>query len=347
MTETKKILAIESSCDETSFAVLEASGGLAAPKITLLHHLITSQIAVHRPFGGVVPNLAKREHLKNLPFLYNELRAKGFDIRTMDLVAVTVGPGLEPALWTGINFAKALAAAYKKPILGVNHLEGHLYSFLFSDAAQTRSFPLLFPAIGLIVSGGHTMLLRMPSLETWKIIGSTLDDAAGEAYDKVARLLSLPYPGGPELEKLAKKGNAAAIAFPRPMLNRKNYDFSFSGLKTAVLYHLKKQEKLSARMKADVAAAFQEAVIDVLVKKTERALAAYGGKALILAGGVAGNRSLRNELAALAKKEHIPFFVPGNAMNTDNAAMIGAAAYIHTLRRKRSYPLKANGNLSL
>ena len=236
-----KILAIETSCDETAMAIVEAKNGLKNPNFKIVHNLVSSQVKIHRPFGGVVPNLAKREHLKNLPVLLK--RTMKHEDRNLDLIAVTVGPGLEPALYTGVNFAKDLAKKWKKPIIGINHLEGHLYSFLLEQKTksyklQVTSYKNMFPAVALIVSGGHTMLLLMKDLVHWRKLGETRDDAVGEAFDKVAKILGLPYPGGPELEKLAKKGNPTAINFPRPMLNQKNYDFSFSGLKTAVLYYL-------------------------------------------------------------------------------------------------------------
>lgn len=342
-----KILSVETSCDETSLAVVEATGGLSLPRFKTEHHLIASQIAIHRPFGGVVPNLAKREHLKNLPFLYNDLRARGFDISKTDLIAATAGPGLEPALWTGINFAQALGGSAAKPVLGVNHLEGHLYSFLLSSPFRTkRELEKMFPAIVLLVSGGHTMLMRLSSLTEWHILGETLDDAAGEAYDKVARLLGLPYPGGPEIEKIAKKGNPHAVEFPRPMLGKPNYSFSFSGLKTAVLYYVKANARTIKKNPADIAASFQAAVIDVLAGKTRKAITEHEARSLVLVGGVAGNRAIREALGTLAAEKKIPFLVPTMEHNTDNAAMMAVAAYIAHLSGK-TYPLKADGSLSL
>ena len=236
-----KILAIETSCDETGIALLEASGTAHAPRIRVIENLVTTQIPIHREFGGVVPNLAKREHLKNLPTLFAQLRARHPRLK-FDLIAVTVGPGLEPALWTGITFAQALAKEYDVPLIGANHLEGHLYSFLLSSKKA-----VYIPAIALIVSGGHTILLKLDSFLKWKHLGETRDDAAGEAFDKVARLLGLQYPGGPEIERLARTGNPDAIAFPRPMLADKNYDFSFSGLKTSVLYYMRDHKGLQSR----------------------------------------------------------------------------------------------------
>ncbi len=338
-----KILAIETSCDETGIALLEASGGVRAPRFRVLENLVASQIKIHRPFGGVVPNLAKREHLKNLPILFGKLLAKHPNIKP-DLIGVTVGPGLEPALWTGIEFAKVLAKEYKKPLVGANHLEGHLYSFLLPLAGKASSGPKnIFPAVALIVSGGHTIILTMDSFVKWRRLGETRDDAAGEAFDKVARLLELPYPGGPEIEKMARQGDPRAIAFPRPMFHDKNYDFSFSGLKTSVLYYLRDHKKAS---KKDVAASFQEAVIDVLAAKTIRAAREYGARSVLLSGGVAANKALRARLAVEAKKMGAQFLVPDVAYNLDNAAMIGAAGYMAFLRKKR-YALRAQGDLAI
>ncbi len=368
-----KILAIETSCDETGLAIVEASGGLQVPQFKVLKNLVASQIKIHAPFGGVVPNLAKREHLRNLPLLWqrmmnNESRIKDGDrksiihnskfiIPPIDLIAVTVGPGLEPALWTGINFAQEL---YKKlkiensklKIIGVNHLEGHLYSFLLPSKSSTAYDSALvkkplFPAIALIVSGGHTILLHMESFSKWKRLGETRDDAAGEAFDKVARLLGLPYPGGPEIEKLSAKGNSFAITFPRPMLAEKNYDFSFSGLKTSVLYYLRDMGHApSDKEKADIAAGFEQAVVDVLVGKTKRATEAYGAESILLSGGVAANKHLRKALARTAGLIGTRFFVPDFKYNLDNGVMIAAAGYMAHLRKKK-YKFEAQGGLEI
>lgn len=360
-----QILAIETSCDETGVALLRATGGLHAtashialghaPRFTVIHNLVASQIKIHRPFGGVVPNLAKREHLKNLPILFEKLkkalRAEHRNLKP-DLVTVTVGPGLEPALWTGIGFAKELAKEYKVPLVGANHLEGHLYSFLLpSRSSKAYASALLpkkiFPAIALIVSGGHTILLRMESFAKWRRLGETRDDAAGEAFDKVARLLHLPYPGGPEVEKLSARGNSFAITFPRPMLDQKNYDFSFSGLKTAVLYYLRDAKLAKKRVsKADVGAGFEQAVVDVLVAKTRRAVEDCAAESVLLSGGVAANKHLRRALERMAGLVGAQFFVPDFKYNSDNAAMIGVAGYMSHLRKKR-YRLTAQGNLGI
>lgn len=384
-----KILAIETSCDETGLALLDARGGLSAPKFTVLANLVASQIKIHRPFGGVVPNLAKREHLKNLPLLYKELVGDGGGAaaarfwKTIDLVTVTVGPGLEPALWTGVEFAKSLAKKWKKPLVGANHLEGHLYSFLLPPADGATGTPTkakaaakagvkptaakatkfsarqIFPAVALIVSGGHTILLRMESFSKWRRLGETRDDAVGEAFDKVARMLDLRYPGGPEIEKLARRGDGAAIDFPRPMLNsphggKKNYDFSFSGLKTAVLYYMRdrKVSKASGTRSrsrvsdADVAASFQEAAVDVLATKATRAAREFGARSILLSGGVAANKALRARFHAVSKKIPCRFLVPEFAYNLDNAAMIGAAGYMAHLRKKK-YKIAARGDLMI
>ncbi len=353
------ILAIETSCDETGVALLKISGGARAPKATVLDNFVASQIKIHQPFGGVVPNLAKREHLKNLPILFKKLQARHKPLK-FDLITVTVGPGLEPALWTGITFAQALAKEYKKPLIGANHLEGHLYSFLLAEiagggaksaSANAGKKKITFPTVALIVSGGHTLLLGMESFTKWKRLGETRDDAAGEAFDKVARMLKLNYPGGPEIEKLAKQGNAAAIAFPRPMIHDKNYDFSFSGLKTSVLYYLRDHSgenvaPADRAVLADVAASFQQAAVDVLVAKTMRAVKATGAKSVILCGGVAANKKLRAELGKAARKNDAHFFVPPFKYNLDNGAMIGLAGYM-VYERKKRYKMVANGNLEI
>ncbi len=394
--KTMLICAIETSCDETGIAIIEASGGLKNPEFKILNNLVSSQIKIHRPFGGVVPNLAKREHIKNLPILFKKLESSISNksgsglkvpvIDSVDLIAVTVGPGLEPALWTGINFAKMLIdvkkiQANKKtekkkkdqkslpPVLiGANHLEGHLYSFLLpkqetesskhsngqtklqkggADQNASKISKNIFPAVALIASGGHTILLKMDSFAKWKRLGETRDDAAGEAFDKVARILNLPYPGGPEIEKIARHGNPNAINFPRPMIYDNSpagkYDFSFSGLKTAVLYNVRDNKNYD---KADVAASFQQAAIDVLTTKTIRAAKQFGAKSIMLSGGVATNKSLRKTLKNESEKIGCSFFVPDFKYNQDNAAMIAVAGYMAYLRKKK-YKLTAKGDLDI
>lgn len=347
-----RVLAIETSCDETALALMTCTGGLSNPKFEVHKSLIASQISVHRPFGGVVPNLAKREHLRHLPLLFEEMQ-KTIGKKKIDIVAVTVGPGLEPALWTGIGFAKAIHKKHfpKAKLIGVNHMEGHLFSFLLSEQKKTKTtdtfsisnLKSVFPAIGVVVSGGHTMLIKMESLTKWKRLGETRDDAIGEAFDKVARVLKLPYPGGPEIEALAKKGNSRAIAFPRPMIGSPDYEFSFSGIKTSVLYYMR--DNLDANP-ADVAASFQQAAVDVMVKKTEKAVRQFDARSILLSGGVAANTALRASLASKADELHARFFAPSHAFNTDNAAMIGVAGYISHLRKKNRR-LTADANISL
>lgn len=380
------ILAIETSCDETAMALVEATGGIRAPRFRILKNIVSSQIKIHAPYGGVVPNLAKREHLKNLPKVFATLYPKPYTLNP-DLIAVTVGPGLEPALWTGIEFAKRVTSDMghvtrkRIPLVGVNHLEGHLYSFLFEKTASSKSKILIskrrgrgleirdsrleFPAVSLLVSGGHTELLLMKDMETVTKLGETRDDAVGECFDKVARMLKLPYPGGPEVEKLAKKGSAEAITFPRPMLDQKNYDFSFSGLKTAVLYYLRDKSTNSEfntnkrinefaysyirtdSLFADLAASFQKAAIDVLITKTMRAAREYGAKSIMVSGGVAANKELRRRFTEEAKRfKNLKLVIPDFKYCTDNADMIAAAAYMNVLRGKQ-YPLEAKGNLDL
>jgi len=349
-----KILAIETSCDETAIALIQAKGGCQRPQFKIFKNLVASQTKIHRPYGGVVPNLAKREHLKNLPILLRRIMNNELDSKFIipDLIAVTVGPGLEPCLWTGINFAKAL---YKKlkthnsklKLIGVSHLEGHLYSNFLNP-----KFYILYPAIALIISGGHTTLLLMKNLIHYKKLGETRDDAVGEAFDKVARLLNLPYPGGPEIEKLALSSSKGEkpILFPRPMINQKNYDFSFSGLKTAVLYYLRDQKLKThnSKFRANVAASFQAAAFDVLICKTFRAVKEINAKSILVSGGVASNLSLKKDLKLKIKnkKLKINVFVPPKKFCTDNAAMIAVAGYINYLKKK-NHRLTANGNLEL
>ena len=344
------ILGIETSCDETALAILECSGGIASPRFKILKEAVASQVAIHRPFGGVVPNLAKREHLANLPVLERQIFGTGATAeklwKKIDTIAVTVGPGLEPALWAGITFAQELAKKHKKTLIGANHLEGHLYSFLLPGTTGRRpGTPLskILPAAALIVSGGHTCLLRVQNLKKWKRLGEPRDDAVGEAFDKVARLLDLPYPGGPALSRLAESGRQGAIEFPQPMLHTRDYDFSFSGLKTAVLYYLKNNPKAD---KADVATAFEHAATGVLATKAFRAAKEIGARSILLSGGVAANTRLRRHIGAAARKLGVAFLVAPRRYNTDNAVMIAAAGYMSLLRGKK-LPLRAKGQLAI
>ena len=332
-----QILAIETSCDETAIAVVECSGGAESPVFSVRAHVVATQIAIHRPFGGVVPSLAKREHLINLPLVFDQVKKQLSTIHyplVFDRIAVTVGPGLEPALWTGINFANDLAVKLGVPCVGVNHLEGHIYSNWLPQPLSTIHYPLPtpFPAVVLLVSGGHTILIVMDSLQSWRKLGETQDDAAGEAFDKVAKMLGLPYPGGPEVEQMAREGNPDFIAFPRPMLHSGDFNFSFSGLKTAVLYHLRNYPlpTTHSSLVADVCASFQKAAIEVLCAKTMRAAEENGAQSVLICGGVASNAALTVELKKRAEAAGIQFSAPALQYNTDNAVMIAAASYLGT-----------------
>ncbi|HYV33596.1 MAG TPA: tRNA (adenosine(37)-N6)-threonylcarbamoyltransferase complex transferase subunit TsaD, partial [Candidatus Limnocylindria bacterium] len=261
------ILALETSCDETAAAVLSVNDGKSGPKIKTLSSVVKSQIKLHSKMGGVVPEVAARAHVKNiLPVVQKALSTAHCSLSTLDFIAVTQGPGLIPSLIVGVEFAKALSLATGKPIIPVNHMLGHLYSPL-------KKVQDMFPMISLVVSGGHTMIVLMRDIKNYKVLGQTVDDAAGEAFDKVAKLLKLPYPGGPEISKLAEDGNPKAINFPRPMINAKNYNFSFSGLKTAVLYYVQSLKPITYNLKTkqDICASFQAAAVDVLITKTLRA----------------------------------------------------------------------------
>ncbi|MEX1014449.1 MAG: tRNA (adenosine(37)-N6)-threonylcarbamoyltransferase complex transferase subunit TsaD [Candidatus Paceibacterota bacterium] len=348
-----RILSIETSCDETGIALLNIEGDLDNINLKIKKELLATQFETHRPFGGVVPGLARREHEKNLPLLTKELEVKEKDV---DLITVTVGPGLDPCLWTGINFVKELQAEKfsNTEVVGVNHMEGHLYSFLLSE--DLESIEDIFPAIQLVVSGGHTMVVLMKSLTQWEVLGETRDDAAGEAFDKVARMLGLEYPGGPEISKFAENGDSQTVDFPRPMINSGDYDFSFSGLKTAVLYYLKDNFKeiessdlkfdIPRDKKADISASFQKAIIDTLVSKTFRAVEEFNAKSVMVSGGVAANTLLQESLKNKSKEKNKNFFVAPARYNTDNGVMIGLAGYINFLSGN-SHKIESQPNLSL
>jgi N6-L-threonylcarbamoyladenine synthase len=350
-----KILAIETSCDETAVAVLEAAGSLEKPEFKILGNSLLSQIDIHKEFGGVVPMLAKREHEKNLPILLEKtLKEAGLDLDKPDLevICVTAGPGLEPALWTGIVFAKELGEKWGIQVLPINHMEGHIASVLF---AKDKEVSIHFPALALLVSGGHTELIHIKDYGTYDKIGSTRDDAVGEAFDKVARLLGLPYPGGPEISRLAEihrsKGLTPSFDFPRPMITSPDYDFSYSGLKTSALYKLK-EVHLTTETQEEMARAFEDAAVEVLIKKTEKALQNLDAKTLIVAGGVSMNTHLRRELVKLAQRfEDTELLLPIPSLTTDNAVMIGMTGYLRILKDPsvltRTVEIKATGNLSL
>jgi N6-L-threonylcarbamoyladenine synthase len=311
------VLALETSCDESAAAILQ--GDTHPP--ALLASLISSQIDLHRAYGGVVPELASRNHALRLhPLVAQTLDAAGLSIHDIDAFAATRGPGLASSLLVGHSMAKALALASGKPFLSVNHMEGHLLSpFIESDAAPP-------PHLALVVSGGHTLLIHVEGTGQYKRLGTTIDDAAGEAFDKVGRLLGLPYPGGPEIERLAKDGDPTAFAFPRSTPG--DLDFSFSGLKTAVLYTTQKLDDPSQHT-ADLAASFQAAVLDVLVSRTIAATRRAGVKLVSLSGGVSCNKALRHALAQACAAAGLDFHPCSSSLSTDNAAMIGYAAWLH------------------
>jgi len=317
------ILGIESSCDETGVALVESdarSGGqVVLPK--LLSHALYSQVAMHQAYGGVVPELASRDHIRRVIPLAREVMAEAQkSLQEVDVVAYTRGPGLAGALLVGAGVACALGAVLQKPVLGVHHLEGHLLSpFLSADPPE-------FPFVALLVSGGHTQLMRVDGVGRYELLGETIDDAAGEAFDKSAKLMGLGYPGGPALSKLAEQGDPAAFKLPRPLLHSGNLDFSFAGLKTAVMTQAKKLgDELEAR-KADLAASTEAAIVDVLLKKSLTALRETGLKRLVVAGGVGANRHLREQLNAACKRQGVRVHYPELHLCTDNGAMIAMAA---------------------
>ncbi len=337
------ILGIETSCDETAAAVVEDGGKIRS-------NLISSQIAIHARFGGVVPEIASREHLKIINHLIDAaLEEAGVTFKETDALAVSYGPGLVGALLIGVSTAKTLAYVLNKPLIAVNHLQGHLYAnYLYGEDEKPPQIE--YPVLGLIVSGGHTALVWMPEPHRFEILGQTRDDAAGEAFDKIARALKLGYPGGPVIDRLAKEGNPGAVALPRAYLKEDGrFDFSFSGLKSAVLNYLHKKERDGIKANAaDVAASFQAAVIEVLTFKTMAAVAEKKPRSLFLSGGVAANSALRISIKA-ALKESAPdviFHCPPSALCTDNAAMIAAAAH-HRFLNGEEAPLDLNAASNL
>ena len=326
MTKSLQVLGIESSCDETGVALVALQGD-AVP--VLLAHALYSQIEMHQAYGGVVPELASRDHIRRvLPLTQQVLAESGRTLADVDVVAFTRGPGLAGALLVGAGVACALGAALGKPVLGVHHLEGHLLSpFLSADPPE-------FPFVALLVSGGHTQLMRVDGVGRYELLGETIDDAAGEAFDKSAKLLGLGYPGGPALSKLAQQGNPTAFKLPRPLLRSDNLDFSFAGLKTAVMVQAKKLAQamncevvdLPTPVLADLAASTQAAIVEVLVKKSLIALKLTGLKRLVVAGGVGANHSLREQLNAECARRNIRVHYPELHLCTDNGAMIAMAA---------------------
>ena len=384
-----KILSIETSCDETAISIIDATGDFPHAEYRILGNALFSQIDIHREYGGVFPAVAKREHAKTLvPMLEKALneaftsnnpsplelprpveeileREVGLyeDLKkycethgkpNIDLIAVTAGPGLEPALWVGVNFAKALALLWNIPVVGVNHMEGHVLASIFQGG---KLAPLQFPVVSLLISGGHTELILMSDWHKYAKVGQTRDDAVGEAFDKVARLLGLPYPGGPEIGRLAAEARMLNLPefskLPRPMLDSKNLDFSFSGLKTAVRYAIEGKE-LSETDKQAIARDFEDAAAAVLLKKTENAVTEHGAKSLILGGGVSANAHIRESFAEFFRFEYpdLALYLPDPKLSTDNSIMIALAGHA---RAPQALPpnqidlsaLVASGNRSL
>jgi N6-L-threonylcarbamoyladenine synthase len=387
-----KILAIETSCDETAICIMDASGTPEAPHFRILGNALISQAAQHAKFGGVYPNLAKREHQQNLvPILTdalkhaNELKEqpeiresdslmevgvilarepelhtfldqflRAYEKPAIDCIAVTYGPGLEPALWVGINFAKALAHAWQLPLMPVNHMEGHIAASVFGSGSDTnQGTNNMWPAIALLVSGGHTELVKVSAIGSYEMLGATRDDAAGECFDKCARLLELPYPGGPEISRLAAEARHQKLpptfALPRPMIDTKDYDFSFSGLKTAVLRTKQKHGTFTDDERRALCREIEDAIVDVLVKKTLAAAEAQGARTIVVGGGVSANAHLRERLTREASPRGFETLFPPKDLSTDNAVMIAMAAYPGALKREfvDSALLRARGNLSL
>jgi len=340
------ILGIESSCDETAAAVVEDGRAIRS-------NVIYSQIATHKRYGGVVPELASREHLEKIEGVVDEaLKNAGVTYADIDGIAVTQGPGLVGSLLVGINFAKGVAFATGKPIVGVNHIEGHVYSVAFEFP------PPEYPALALIVSGGHTNLFLLPEAEKYKLVGRTRDDAAGEAFDKVSKLIGLGYPGGPVIDRLARRGNRRAIIFPLAEIKAKDgsglsLDFSFSGLKTAVLRYVRENNigpvadpEHPGQQILDLCASFQNAVVRALVRSLRKAAVEYQPRTILLAGGVACNSELRAAVRQLADELKVPAYIPSPIYTTDNAAMIAAAAYPKLLRGE-CLPWDASADVSL
>lgn len=385
-----RLLAIETSCDETAISILDCEGDERSARFEVRGNALLTQV-VHKEYGGVYPALAKREHAKNLvPLLEAALaeaellhestqdidavrepvaklleRETGLseallafvgeaEVPEIDAIAVTKGPGLEPALWVGINFAQALSLVWRKPLVGVNHMEGHLLASLAQkDNGSLVIENVELPALALLISGGHTELVLMNPWLSYKLIGATRDDAAGEAFDKVARMMDLPYPGGPEISKLAERDREDArtspFSLPRPMIDSDDFDFSFSGLKTAVLYAIKEKGSLTDIEKEQLARAFEDAVADVLTAKTLKAVEATGAQTVTVGGGVSANVHIRRALAErLADASpSVTLAIPAQDLTTDNAVMIGMAGFYRLLKGETTTQLRADGNLAL
>jgi len=341
------ILSIETSCDETSAAVVKDGS-------EIFSNIISSQVEFHKKYGGIVPEIASRKHIEVInPIIQEALDNAKVTFKDLDAVAVTHGPGLIGSLIVGLSAAKSIAYALNIPLIGINHLEAHIYANFLNRKPQTANCKTTenlknpkFPFICLVVSGGHTMLVVVEGHGKYKVIGRTRDDAAGEAFDKVARFLKIGYPGGPIIDKMAKEGNPTAINFTRPMLND-GFDFSFSGIKTAVVTHVKRNRDFQSQV-PDLVASFQQAIVDVLVTKTIRAAKKYKCKSIALAGGVSANSCLRKGIKEKGKEEGITVIIPPLILCTDNAAMVGARAYYLLKEGKTSdFDLAAVASLRL
>ena len=333
------ILGIETSCDETSAAVIEGND----KRVILKSNVTATSLELHSKTGGIIPENAAREQIKFiLPVIEEALKKAKTDFSKLEAIALTYGPGLIGSLLVGVETAKTISLVHNIPIIPVNHMVGHIYANFISEDSKIKtknskleSSPynlvpnIEFPAIALVVSGGHTDLLLMTGHGKFKLLGGTRDDAAGEAFDKIARLLNFPYPGGPEIEKVSKKGRSRRFRFPRPMIGSTDFDFSFSGLKTAVLRETQSIGKLDKQTVCDLAYAAQDAIVDVLIKKTLKATLKYDVLSIIISGGVAANQKLRDELKVKCEISNVKFFAPAKNLCTDNAAMIATAAYFN------------------
>ncbi len=385
-----KILAIETSCDETAISYIEAKNN----NIKVLGNALLSQIKIHEKYGGVFPMMAKREHSKTLvPILEKVLKEakeikidkkeikrekeikiilekepelleklipflKKYSKPKIDYITVTNGPGLEPALWVGINFAKVLSFVWNIPVIPVNHMEGHIFSSLLQkkDSTNFTLNSLRYPLLSLLISGGHTELVLVKDFGKYEIVGETRDDAVGEAFDKVARMLNLPYPGGPQISKLAEiarinKFTGTGITLPRPMIHTKDFDFSYSGLKTSVLYLIKKLSKLTPKLKIEIALEFENSATETLISKTKKALIKTKAKTLVIGGGVSANTHIRREFKRMIAKEFgkAKLYIPEQSLSTDNALMIGVAGYLKITKNKMKVykNIRAEGSLRL
>lgn len=387
-----KILGIETSCDETGVSVLEATGNIPSVNFKVLGDALYSQIAIHAQYGGVFPMMAKRAHSQNILHLTQKSLTESNDwiagetkisadmdkkirevllrednlaeefIKTIskinrpniDVISVTHGPGLEPALWVGVNFARALSLIWNIPIVPSNHMLGHIYSVLLTPTGEMKG--ITFPIISLLISGGHTELVKITDWTKMEVIGRTRDDAVGEAFDKVARLLSLPYPGGPEISKLADEHRLNGVNenkwnLPKPMIHSDDLDFSFSGLKTAVLYAIKKHGDLSLDDKKTLAREFEDAVTEVLIHKTLKATDMTGAQTIIIGGGVSCNKNIRSAFIKAGEEKELEILLPAPKVSTDNAVMIALAGFINIQNGQKTITgeedLRAYGNLKL